>query len=70
MAKRNKPAEPDIFEQLGNELAKGGGIDRLLVFGEMVAGEIDIDPRVQKWLAAIDDAEAGDKAALAAVCLL
>jgi hypothetical protein len=71
MAKRNKPAdpksEPDLFEQFGKQLAKGGGIDRLLIFGEMVAGEIDIDPRVQKWLAAIDDAEQGDKAALVAL---
>jgi hypothetical protein len=62
-----KKPEPDIFEQLGNELLKGGGIDRLLLFGEVVAGEIDIDPRVQRWLIAIDEAEAGDKAALVAL---
>jgi hypothetical protein len=70
MAKRSKnPAEPppDIFEQVGDRLLKGGGIDRLLIFGEMVAGELDIDPRVQKWLAAIDDAEQGDTAALVAL---
>jgi hypothetical protein len=71
MAKRHSknPPEPppDIFEQVGDRLLKGGGIDRLLIFGEMVAGELDIDPRVQKWLAAIDDAEQGDTAALVAL---
>jgi hypothetical protein len=70
MAKRSKnPPEqrPDIFERFGNELAKGGGIDRLLIFGEPVAGELDIDPRVQKWLVAIDEAEAGDKSGLVAL---
>jgi hypothetical protein len=71
MAKRhskNPPEQqPDIFERFSNELAKGSGIDRLLLFGEPVAGELDIDPRVQKWLVAIDDAEQGDKAALVAL---
>jgi hypothetical protein len=70
MAKRSKnPPEqrPDIFERFGDRLLKGGGIDRLLLFGEPIAGELDIDPRVGKWLVAIDEAEQGDKSALVAL---
>lgn len=79
MPKRNKrprrSPQPDVFEQFAMEMSKGGGIDRLILFGEPIlsghgdtsAGEFDIDPRVKKWLVAIDDAEDGDKAALVAL---
>jgi hypothetical protein len=69
MAKHKKPRqhspEPDIFERFGNQLAKAGGIDRLLLFGApassnhggVSAGEFVIDPQIEKWLVAIDEAE-------------
>lgn len=63
---------PDIFEQYSDQLAKGGGIDRLLLFGEPAWSdhgdiELDIDPRIQKWLVALDEAEVGDKSTLVAL---
>jgi hypothetical protein len=55
----------DIYEQFGNQLAKGGGIDRLILFGEPTSsGEFDIDPQIERWLVAIDEAEQGDKSLL------
>jgi hypothetical protein len=80
MTKRSKKPrqhwpQPDIFEQFSNDLAKGGGIDRLILFGEPTssdhgdtsAGEFIVDPRVEKWLVGIDAAEEGDKSALVAL---
>jgi hypothetical protein len=72
---RQHSPEPDIFERYGNQLAKAGGIDRLLLFGapassnhgSISAGEFVIDPQIEKWLVAIDEAEEGDKSALVAL---
>jgi hypothetical protein len=69
-ARRKKPAsaQPDIFEQYANEASKGGGIDRLLLFGEPTHdGGFDVNPCVVKWLVAIDEAEQGNKSALVAL---
>jgi hypothetical protein len=69
MTKRSKIGSddpPDIFEQFGNSVK--GGIDRLLKYGEISSeGEFIINPQLERWLDAIDDADGGDKSKLVAL---
>jgi hypothetical protein len=68
-----RPKKPHLFERFADELAKGGGIDRLILFGtpatsdDISAGEFVIDPVVERWLDAFDAFENADKSKLVAL---
>jgi hypothetical protein len=63
------PDIPNVFEKFGQDL-KGlkGGIGKLLKYGEVSSeGEFFINPQLERWLDAIDDADGGDKSKLVAM---